>query len=39
MSADQALYEQKRQKSDAAVEPEMGTVNSRHLCFLDSHRR
>ncbi len=39
MSADQALYEQKRHKADAAVEPEMSTVNSQHLCFLESHRR
>src|SRR6266481_3936764 len=34
MSADQALYEQKRHKADAAVEPEMSTVNSQHLCLL-----
>jgi diguanylate cyclase (GGDEF)-like protein len=39
MSADQALYEQKRHKADAAVEPEMSTVNRQHLSFLESHRR
>jgi diguanylate cyclase (GGDEF)-like protein len=39
MSADQALYEQKRHKADAAVEPEMSTLNRQHLSFLESHRR
>jgi diguanylate cyclase (GGDEF)-like protein len=39
MRADQALYEQKRQKAEAAVEPEMSAVTRQHLCFLESHRR
>ena len=39
MSADQALYEQKRHKADAAVEPEINTADRQHLSFLESHRR